>query len=64
MLAYRQITAAGWPTRDAAELVGVSRATATRKPTIPLPVPAPMPVPANKLNRGERARILDPGLLT
>ena len=59
MRAYRQITASGWPTRDAAELVGVSRATATRKPTVSVPVPAPRPVPANKLSRGERARILD-----
>jgi putative transposase len=59
MRTYRQITAAGWPTRDAAELVGVSRATATRKATLSLPVPAPTPVPANKLSRGERARILD-----
>ena len=59
MLAYRQITAAGWSTRDAAELVGVARATATRKPTVSLPVPAPAVVPANKLNRVDRARILD-----
>jgi putative transposase len=59
MLAYRQITAAGWPTRDAAELVGVARATATRKPTVSLPVPPPPLVPANKLNRVDRARILD-----
>ena len=59
MLAYRQITAAGWSTRDAADLVGVARATATRKPTVPLPVPAPPLVPANKLNRVDRARILD-----
>ena len=59
MRAYRQITAAGWPTRDAAELVGVARATATRKPTVPLPVPAPPLVSANKLSRVDRARILD-----
>ena len=58
MLAYRQITAAGWSTRDAADLVGVSRATATRKPTVSLPVPPPL-VPANKLNSVDRARILD-----
>ena len=37
MRTYRDVTAAGWSTRDAAELVGVARATATRKPTIPLP---------------------------
>ncbi|MFC5931888.1 IS3 family transposase [Cryobacterium melibiosiphilum] len=59
MHAYRQITAAGWSTRDAAELVGVSGATATRKATVALPIPAPALVPANKLNQGERARILD-----
>ena len=59
MLAYRQITATGWPTREAADLVGVARATATRKPTVALPVPAPPVVPANKLNRVDRARILE-----
>ena len=59
MAAYRQLTKAGVPTRTAARLTGISRATATRKPSLPVPVPAPALVPANKLNGLERARILD-----
>ena len=61
MAAYRQLTKAGVPTRTAARLTGISRATATRKPSLPVPVPVPAPalVPANKLNGLERARILD-----
>jgi len=58
MAAYRQLTMAGVSTRIAAGLTGMSRATATRKPSIPLPAPAPLLVPANKLSRLERARIL------
>ena len=59
MLTYREVTAAGWSTRDASELIGVSRATATRKPSVSLPVPAPPVVPANKLNGLDRARVLE-----
>ena len=55
---YKTLTVATIPTRSAALLTGLSRATATRKPRIPVPVPAAPPVPANKLNTLERARIL------
>ena len=59
MNTYRELVAVHVPTRAAAELAGVSRATATRKPRVPLPVPAPPPVPANRLTDTERARILE-----
>jgi putative transposase len=57
MSAYRSLTAAAVPTRTAARLAGVGRATATRKPRT-LPIPTAAPVPANKLDAAERARIL------
>ena len=53
---YRELTGAGVPTRAAAALVGVARATATRKPRIP--VPSRARVPANRLTDVERAEIL------
>ena len=53
---YRDLTTEGISTRTAADLVGVPRATATRKP--PIPVPGPAPISANKLDKVERARIL------
>lgn len=53
---YAELTSRGVSTRDAADLVGVPRATATRKP--PTPVRGRPPVPANRLDAGERARIL------
>ena len=56
MVTYRELTGAGVPTRAAAALVGVPRATATRKPRSP--VLDRRPVPANKLDPGERAEIL------
>ena len=56
MNTYRELRAAGESTRAAAGLVGVSRATATRKPRTP--VAAPVSVPANKLSVLERAKIL------
>ena len=59
MAAYRQLMAAGVPTRLAALLTGISPATATRKPTVRLHIPAPPLVPANKLNSVERDRIFD-----
>ncbi len=43
--------------RDAARLVGIPRATATRKP-ITTPIPRGKVVPANKLSAVERAEIL------
>ena len=58
MTTYRELTSQGISTREAADLTGVSRATATRKPVTPLPVPATPVVPANKLSALERARIL------
>ena len=59
MTTYRELTVAETPTRTAARLTGVSRATATRKPRSPLPVPTAPVVPANKLTDVERARILE-----
>jgi len=56
MTTYRELTGAGIPTRAAAALVGVPRATATRKPRIPVPDQAR--VPANKLTDVERAAVL------
>jgi transposase InsO family protein len=57
MATYRELTGAGVPTRAAADLVGVSRATATRKPRTPA-APARTRVPANKLTDTERAEVL------
>ena len=57
MLAYREVTDAGWSTRDAADLVGVSRATATRKP-VQTPTRRAVVAPVNKLTAAERARIV------
>lgn len=59
MNTYRELIAVDVPTRAAASLAGVSRATATRKPRIPLPVPTPPLVPANRLTDAERTRILE-----
>ena len=58
MSTYRELTSAGVGGRTAAELTGVSRATATRKPRLPVPLPTPTPVPVNKLSAAERAQIL------
>jgi len=54
---YRELTAHGISTRTAAELVGIPRATATRKPRATR-LPAAVVVPANKLSPAERAKIL------
>lgn len=59
MTTYRELTSHGVPTREAADLAGVARATATRKPRAPLPVAAPPLVPANRLSAAERARVLE-----
>jgi len=56
MATYRELTGAGVPTRAAAGLVGVARATATRTPRTPVLVRGR--VPANKLTDVERARVL------
>lgn len=57
MSVYRELTRVEVPTRTAARLTGVSRATATRKPRV-LPIPRAVVVPVNKLSSLERARIL------
>lgn len=54
---YRALTAAQVPTRTAAALVGIPRASATRRPRT-VPAPTVGVVPANKLGLLERARIL------
>ncbi|MGH7427642.1 MAG: IS3 family transposase [Candidatus Methylomirabilaceae bacterium] len=58
MVAYRRLTESGVSTRTAADLAGVPRSTATRKPpsVVLSPVPA---VPANKLSGTERTAILE-----
>ena len=53
---YADLTGRGVSTRAAADLVGVPRSTATRRPAIP--VRGRAVVPANKLDKAERARIL------
>ena len=53
---YRELTVVGVPTRAATVLVGVARATATRRPRTP--VRARSRVPVNKLSGAERAEIL------
>ncbi len=57
MTIYRGLRAAHIPTREAAVLAGVSRATATRKPVIAIRA-VQRPVPANKLSPVERERII------
>ncbi len=56
MTTYRALTRHGVPTRTAAVLVGLPRATATRPPRTR--TPRPVLVPANRLDDLERARIL------
>lgn len=58
MATYRELTSQGVSTREAATLVGVARATATRKPCSSVPVPAAPVVPTNRLSDIERVRIL------
>ncbi|TFD69849.1 IS3 family transposase [Cryobacterium ruanii] len=57
MTAYRELASRGISTRVAADLVGIPRATATRKPRIP--VAGPAPIPANKIHDADRRQILD-----
>jgi putative transposase len=56
MATYRELTGAGVTTRAAAILVGVARATATRRPRTPALTRSRVPV--NKLTETERAEIL------
>ncbi|TFD64261.1 DDE-type integrase/transposase/recombinase [Cryobacterium ruanii] len=57
MTAYRELASRGISTRVAAELVGIPRATATRKRRIP--VRGPALIPANKIGDEGRREILD-----
>ena len=57
MATYGQLTGAGVATRTAAVLVGVPRASATRRPRPPVLDP-PRRVPPNKLSDAERAQVL------
>ncbi|WP_104201215.1 hypothetical protein [Cryobacterium sp. Y29] len=56
MTAYRELASRGISTRFAADLVGIPRATATRKPRNPMAGPAP--IPANQIDDAERRQIL------
>ena len=56
MAIYRELSSHGVPTRAAAVLVGVPRATATRRPRTPAVTESRVPV--NKLSPLERAEIL------
>ena len=58
MGAYRALTAAGVTTRDAADLSGVSRATAGRSTNTLMPPRSLRLVPANRLTEPERAQVL------
>ena len=62
MGAYLELTVVGVPTREAASLTGLPRATTTRiaaRRRRPDPEPAPVrPAPANKLTSAERAVVL------
>jgi len=57
MTAYRELASRGISTRVAANLVGIPRATATRKRRIPVPRLAT--IPANKIGGEGRREILD-----
>lgn len=56
MVTYQELLSADVSTRDAAKLVGIPRATATRTPKAP--TARGRVVPANKLSTAERAEIL------
>lgn len=60
MNTYVELVTAGTPTRQAAALTGVARATAARAAARTRPDPAPIPrsVPVNKLSDAERATVL------
>jgi hypothetical protein len=57
MTACCELASRGISTRVAADLVGIPRATATRKPRIP--VAGPALIPANKIDEADRRQILD-----
>ena len=58
MGAYWELTAARVPTRAAARLTGVSRATAARHARRPVPLDRDPVVPANRLSAREREGVL------
>lgn len=58
MVAYDELVAVGSPTRAAAELTGISRATADRRKKRPVPADRDPVVPANRLSAIEQARVL------
>lgn len=63
MNVYQTLTAAGMPTRLAAQLTGVARATGARamrelRGQVPTPERAVRPTPVNKLCGAERARVI------
>lgn len=58
MVAYDELVAAGTVTRAAADLTGISRATAARRKRRPVPVDRAPVVPANRLSAVEQARVL------
>ena len=59
MATYAELTGAGVTTRDAAELTGLPRSTATRRRPDPSSAdPAPPRPPANRLSAAERWEIL------
>lgn len=58
MVAYDELVVAGTATRVAAELTGISRATAARRASRPVPVDREPVVPANRLSAIEQAKVL------
>jgi len=58
MATYTELTKAGVTTRTAAELTGLPRSTATRRPAVPVVEPTPPRPPANRLSAAERWEIL------
>jgi transposase InsO family protein len=55
---YRELTAAGTPTRAASRLTGIARATVDRDATRPTPLLPQRQTPANALTPQEKARVL------
>jgi transposase InsO family protein len=55
---YRQLTLVGVTTRAAAALMGLARATATRKRAVAEPIPIAKAAPVNRLSQAEQDRVL------
>jgi len=58
MATYQELTTAGVTTRAAAQLTGLPRSSATRRPPVRTPVVQTRPAPANRLSAAERLHIL------